>query len=297
MDYRILVPSGIGDFSWLWSKLVTTPHNFHIDYMGGKPDRLAAFLSLLPKDRVLSFKANIEYATSWNSKNALAVHPNFNGVAPVRTATRLRELSETELCFFECNTHLEHGRPLSDWLKDEIPKTNYHYEIAGTLKKYTPGNYFIVNYSSYGTKKAWGYYEVPDAAEVVRMVAQRTGWVPLFVGGTYDDFTQDVYTHLKAAGEQCVSLIGKTPTLVEVIALLQQSRMYFGACSGLMVLANVFNVPVITYYPPFEKAPGRYLSGMWHDPKTFHLGLFWEGKEKDIAQIELAFDYLAGEIQ
>src|SRR3989338_1045274 len=44
VDYKILVPSGIGDFSWTWSKLVTTPHRFHIEYMGGYPDRLAAFL-------------------------------------------------------------------------------------------------------------------------------------------------------------------------------------------------------------------------------------------------------------
>lgn len=286
MDYKILVPSGIGDFSWTWSKLVTTPHRFHIEYMGGYPDRLAAFLALLPADRILSIKPNMDYCTRWNERGELVCFPRNPGVPPVRKAERLSDLSETELVFLESNTFLEAGNRLEGWLSNEMPETDFHYQIKGALKLSRTADYFVVNFSSYGTKKAWGYYEVPDAAHIVKFISVYTGWIPLFVGGEYDDFTRDVHQYLMEGGSPGISLIGKTPDLLEVIAILQQSQMYFGACSGLMVLSNVFKVPVVTYYPPFTKPPGRHLSGTWHSPATKHIGLFWEGVGKDLQILE-----------
>lgn len=282
MNLRILVPSGIGDFSWLWSKLVTTEHNFHIEYMGGYPDRLKAFLSLLPKDRVLSFHPNVDFCTRWDDKGELVTfRRDGNNALNVSKAKSLNDLSGDRLTFIENNSFLEAGNRIEDWWKDEIPGVEFHYDLAGSLKQSVIGNYFIVNFSSYGTKKAWGYYEVPAAAGVVQFIAEHTGALPLFIGGEYDDFTRDIFEHLSDAGQRCLSLVGKTPGLLEIIPILQQSRFYFGACSGLMVLTNILSRPVITYYPPFPKPPGRFLSGTWHDPEWPHLGLFWEGTEND----------------
>lgn len=287
-NFKILVPSGIGDFSWLWTKLVTTEHNFHIRYIGGFPDRLRAFLSLLPSSRILSFGPDLDYCTFWDQHHQLACRPRDSVKTPMlRKASSLADLCKDELMFLENNSFLEAGNRIEGWMKDEIPGACFHYSLAGADEQFSRGrgNYFIVNFSSYGTKKAWGYYEVPVAADLVRSIAKKTGAMPFFIGGGYDDFTRDIYESLRDS-ISCVSLIGRTPSLREVIALLQQSRFYFGACSGLMVISNIVYVPVITYYPPFDKPPGRKLSGTWHDPEIPHLGLFWEGAEGDMYQIE-----------
>lgn len=287
-NYKILVPSGIGDFSWLWSKLVTTEHNFHIRYVGGLPDRLQAFMKLLPSSRILSYGPDLDYCTFWDEHGFLQCRPrDLKQTPPLRRAESLADLYEDEMVFIENNSWLEAGNRIEGWMAKDIPGTCFHYALEGADEQFARGrgNYFIVNFSSYGTKKAWGYYEVPIAAGLVRRIAAKTGAMPFFIGGGYDDFTRDIYDSLRDS-LSCVSLIGRTPSLREVIALLQQSRFYFGACSGLMVLTNIVNVPVITYYPPFEKPPGRKLSGTWHDPAIPHLGLFWEGAESDMEQIE-----------
>lgn len=287
MDYKILVPSGIGDFSWLWSKLVTTKHNFHIEYIGGYPDRLDAFLRLLPADRILSFRSNADYATKWTEAGELICYSKYpHRVPAVRKSFRLSDLSETEFTFFECNSFLEAGNRLENWLIDEIPETDFHYDIEGKAAGVPRAESFIVNFSSYGTKKAWGYYEVPDAAALVALIASKTRWVPIFIGGEYDDFTRDVFEYYRSIMPHCVSLIGRTGDLKKVVNLLQESRLYFGACSGLMVLSNNFYTPVIAYYPKFEKPPGKKLAGVWHDAATPHLGLFWDGALQDISTIK-----------
>lgn len=286
MDLKILVPSGIGDFSWLWSKLVTTKHNFHIEYIGGYPDRQRAFMELLPKDRIVSFKPNTDFRTRWNDDGELVCLPvNPRGVLMPKAA-KLSALENGSQAFIECNSHVEAGNRIESWLADEIPGCNFHYPIAGSFPRPSKADYFVVNFSSYGTKRAWGYYEPVESARVVEFVSIITGWTPLFVGGEYDDYTEDVHAVLNLKGIKCFSVVGRTPELKSVIALIQQSRMYFGACSGLMVLANIFHVPVITYYPKFDRPPGRKLSGTWHDPEVPHLGLFWEGAERDKEIIE-----------
>ncbi len=297
MIYRILVPSGIGDFSWLWSKLVTTCDKYHIDYIGGKPDRMHAFLSLLPNDRILSFKANPDYATRWDGPE-LVVFPRNVSTHPFVTKARRYDTmipmvgagtglsTNSRMFFVESNTHLEAGNRIENWLGDELPNTDLHYRIKGALDKCVKNDYFIVNFSSYGTKKAWGYYEVPESTEIVAALAKKTGWIPLFIGGDYDDYTRDIYLKLLDKGVNAVNLIGRTPALADVVALLQQSRMYFGACSGLMVIANILYTPVACYYPPFDMPPGRKLAGTWHDKNIPYVSMFWEGKDKDIEILE-----------
>jgi len=277
---RILVPSGIGDFSWTWSKLVTTGDQYEVDYVGGAPDRMKAYLALLPKDKIIAFRSNPNYTTGWDKNEQLICIPR-NQQPLIPTAQRYADLSSNQLSYVECNTLLESGVRLEKWLEDEIPNIDFHYKIDGTLPKCVRNNYFIVNFSSYGTKKAWGYYEVPDTRDLVIYINKKTGWMPIFIGGHYDDYTADIHRRVIARGIPAIDLVGKTPELLEVISLLQQSQFYFGACSGLMALANVLYIPTIVYYPPFKTPPGRRLSGTWHDPNVLHVGLFWDGRLRD----------------
>lgn len=281
MVCKILVPSGIGDFSWLWSKLVTTQDQYDIEYIGGIPDRMTAFLALLPQDRVVSVRSNSEYYTKWDSNGELICIPRKTGMAPILKARGYADVLSGNRVFLETNTHLERGNRLEEWFKNELPNTEFHYAMRGILDKATIAPYFIVNFSSYGTKKAWGYYEVEDSVKLVKFIYKERGWLPVFIGGPYDDYTIDICKALTAKNIPVINMVGRTPDLTTVVALLQQSELYFGACSGLMALANVLHVPVCTYYPPFKNPPGRYLAGTWHDPLIPYLSLFWEGVPGD----------------
>lgn len=294
MTKKILVPSGIGDFSWTWSKLVTTDDKFDIDYVGGTPDRMMAYLGILPKERIVKFKSNPNYTTKWDEKHMLAGYPR-QGHPEIVNIKAYGELNGIERKFIECNSLLEAGGKLETWLSDEIPGIDYHYKINGTVKNCRRNNYFIVNFSSYGTKKAWGYYDVKDSVEIVKFIIDRTGFIPMFIGGYYDDYTIDICNEIVKEDLPAINLVGKTPNLIEVVALLQQSQFYFGACSGLMAIANVLYTPAIVYYPPFDVPPGRKLSGTWHDPEVLHLGLFWEGKDKDKPILDRAFTRITKE--
>jgi len=284
---KILIPSGIGDFSWAWSKLVTTNDQYHIEYVGGKPDRMTAYLSILPKDRIVAFMPNNNYYTKWDENGELiCISRNPNQFPTLHKVQRYSDLRPDVLSFLEINTFLERGNRIEGWFSTEMPKTDFHYILGGSLEKCGRGNYFIVNYSSYGTKKAWGYYDVPISTDIIQHIVNKTGWAPLFIGGTYDDYTQDIYIECLNRGIHAVNVIGKTPDLCTVTALLQQAQAYIGACSGLMVLANVLNTPVCAYYPPFKTPPGRYLAGTWHDTSIPYASLFWEGKDTDLVVID-----------
>ena len=281
MECKILVPSGIGDFSWTWSKLVTTDDTYHIEYIGGKPDRMSAFLKILPQDRILSFKANDNYYTKWNGPELVCVSRDTRRYPELYKARCYSDVQSGELVFLESNTFLEAGNRLESWLGKDIPTTDFHYVLAGADDQVVKDNTFVVNFSSYGTKKAWGYYDVPDSVELVKLICDATGLIPKFIGGTYDDYTRDICEELKKFKYYAIDLVGKTPDLRDVIRTLQRTNLYFGACSGLMVLSNVLNTAVCTYYPPFNTPPGRHLAGMWHDKNIAYMSLFWDGKEKD----------------
>jgi len=283
---NILVPSGIGDFSWLWSKLVTTGDCFHIEYVGGQPDRMSAFLKLLPKDKVLSYKPNPYYCTMWKNQELICMR-NTRDVPQIKKAYKYADLpTDGRMAFMEINTFLEAGNRIELWNREELPRTDFHYNIDGVMAKAVRGDYFIVNFSSHGTKTAWGYYEVPDSALVVSFIQKITGWIPVFIGGYYDDYTKDICRQLWAWKVPAVNLVGKTPGLKEVIALLQQARMYFGACSGLMVLSNIVYTPVCTYYPPFDFPPGKKLASTWHDLEVPYQSLFWTGAAHDLCILD-----------
>ena len=284
MIKKIMVPSGIGDFSWTWAKLAATDDQYHIHFANGLPNRMDAFLALLPKDKVLSYKMSEEFTTGWDGPT-LKPYPREKR-QPIKVARNYTDLNDQEFKFFECNSFLEAGNRLEYWQKNELPKIDFHYNIKGVVDGAKTGNYFIVNFSSYGTKKAWGYYEVDDSADIVEYISKKKEMMPVFIGGSYDDYTTDIFKTVVSRGVRAVSLVGKTPDLIAVIALLQQARMYFGACSGLMALANVLYTPVAVYYPPFDMPPGRLLNGMWHDPEVLHVGMTWRGKMGDIVRLE-----------
>lgn len=272
MKYRILVPSGIGDFSWLWSKLSTTEHQYFVEYAYMYPDRLGAFLPLLPKDKLLGFKTNKDYRC-WFDTLGLEMHFAPGDESKVNLHSQLVP-GDDVLNLIEPNTHLERGNRIETWLPD-VPATDLHYKIGGLLERPVRQNIFLVHLSSVKVRIFWNYYDVPVWVDMVEAIQKKTGWLPIFIGGDYDDFAQECFEQY-IQKNQAISLIGKTPNLVSVLCLIQQSRFFMGAVSsGLTMLANVLNTPSVSWWP----RPG--LPPSWPDTNIPYLWFLWKNPDLD----------------
>lgn len=271
MNYKIVVPPGIGDFSWLWSKLSTTKDTYEILYAGTPPERLGALLALLPKEKVVSFKQDPNYRFFFDRAELKA------SFAPgeIRTVERYADMEAGELNFLEPNTHLERGNRIEYWLPD-IKTTDFHYKINGLIDNPSRANYFIVHLSSFKVKEIWNTYEVAEWIEIINAVQQQTGWTPIFIGAQYDDYAQACFEAYIDGGRQAISMIGRTGDLLSALCLIQQSKFFLGCVSsGITMLANVLNTPSASWWPrpllPFS----------WADMAVPYKWFLWKDAEKD----------------
>ena len=276
MTYRILVPAGIGDFSWLWNKLSTTPDKFFVEYTYMAPDRLGAFLALLPKDKIEGWSCNRQFKCTFN-----VTELEMKTIPWVKKLERYEELGENAqvVMFTEANTHLERGGRIENWLPD-LNKINFHYKIEGLLTKCAPQDIFIVHLSSFKVKSFWHYYDIVDWCKMIAMIQKKTGWLPVFIGGAYDDFAQACFEEY-VNNNRAVSLIGRTEDLLGALCLIQQSKLFLGCVSsGLTALANVMYVPSISWWPR-EK-----LAQSWPDLSVPYKWFLWKDPIKDTEEIE-----------
>lgn len=273
--YKILVPAGIGDFSWLWSKLSTTGDSYHVEYVDASPDRLGPYLELLPKDKILSYKKSSLYKCFFNVRALeMTFQPNHR-----ERVTLYRQMDATELNPVEPNTHLERGGRVEEWLPD-IGKTDFHYKINGVLENPVKSNIFIVHLSSTHTFKIWKHYDVATWVDIIEFIQKSTGWVPVFIGGDYDDFARQVYAAY-ALNHQATDMIGKTPDLLPALHLVQQCKLFLGAVSsGMTMLANVLRVPSASWWPR-EKLPQS-----WNAPDVPYLWMMWKDQQQDKAALD-----------
>jgi len=286
---NIIVPPGIGDFSWIWSKLCTTGDAYNINIAKVGPDRLPAFLVLLPREKIAGIKINSLFSCGFiEEKLEMRLINNSDGRGnPLPRMEKYSDMPGTETLkfdtdfpsiFVEANSHLEHGKPLSLWLPD-LP-TEYHYKINGTLDNPPRVNMFIVHLSSFRMQKIWKTYSVDDYIRIIEAVQKMTGWLPLFIGTWYDDMAQACFEKY-IENRQAASLIGKTEDLVALLCLIQQSKLFLGCVSsGLTVLANVLYTPSISWWPRMA------LANAWPDHTVFYKALPWDVLDKDISTIE-----------
>lgn len=275
MKYKILVPTGIGDFSWIWSKLSTTGDSYIVEYPKDKPARLAPFLALLPKEKIISYAINPDVGFYFDRGELKGHFCN----APAAPIERYADMREGVTNVIEANTHLERGNRIETWLPD-IPAVDFHYKIEGLIDKARPQDIFIVHLSSRIVKNSWNYYEIETWIPMIEMVQKFTGWTPVFIGGSYDDFAQECFEKY-IEQHQAVSLIGRTPDLLSALCLVQQSKFFMGCVSsGLTMLANVLRVPSASWWP----RPG--LPPSWSDLSTPYFWFLWKNPEDDMTLIE-----------
>lgn len=280
--YKFITCPGIGDFSWLWTKLSTTNDSYLIEYAVTGPERLSAFLALLPKEKILGYRPNTNHRVNFNTAK-LEMNLVPSDIHRLKYYRQFQE-SSNYMFYVEANTHLEQGNRIEKWLPEL--KTNFHYKINGVLDNPEKENIFVVHLSSKRMQNIWNCYGLQEVIEIIDMVQKKTGWTPVFMGAEYDDFAQEVFAHYNV-NHTARSVIGETPDLLSALHVIQKSKFFLGCVSsGMTMLANVLYVPLAAWWPR-EKLPQS-----WADESIPYKWFLWKDHKKDMIEIEKMLEVL-----
>jgi ADP-heptose:LPS heptosyltransferase len=170
----------------------------------------------------------------------------------------------------ECNTWLESGKRLEDWMPD-LP-TDFHYPIHTTdidrdrateLLKDFERPLWAVSAASYRGSEAWKTWGSNEWSEFLRKFKQLAGGTILLMGGFWDDLTSVL------SAEGYPDLVGKTSIGVAV-EVLRQTAGYIGFSSGLGMIHTVLDKPTMLLWPAHQQA----LSTSWAPPEMLEQGTY-----------------------
>lgn len=253
MELRIGVPSGIGDISWIVSKLVNTNgYKFIVEIADGWPYRAEEYIKLLGEKFEFGGYGDFEYRDI----------VGFEKINPYQTFRDIVEAGYGRY-LIQNNHHLERGLPLKEWLPDLL--TNYHYTlhtsssdeaVATTLLKHVPRPRVGLSAASYRGAVAWKTWEGDKWRELIK-VMESAGYSVVLMGGGWDDLTRS----LANAGKKVYSVVGQT-SFGEAVAMHKLLDGYVGFSSGLGIIRTVLGLPTYMLWPSHQMA----LSSSWADP-------------------------------
>jgi len=272
----IVVPSGIGEFQWSWTKYLNVPEErFCILGLDGAPRRLHQFCELHPRIEAFGYYAGFDYTTirAWQKEFEL------DSWAAVTS-----QFSLGQLCAIACNPHLEAGRPLAKWLPD-LP-TTYRYplelkpEHTEAADRYLttaePNDVLIgISCASYRGADAWKTWHHSEWIEFLHLIQQEVPNARFsLLGGSWDDLTASVFdTDSKLrwlTDARGLPPMGRTH-FGAAVSLLERFSGYIGFSSGLgHVAAHNCGTPVFMLWPEHEQA----LSTSWVDPELLETGAY-----------------------
>jgi len=262
------VPSGIGDVSWVYSKLCNVGERLEYEVADGWPYRTTQFLELLPGVSKASYGPfRYDEIMAFEHATGIVDHPTWARCRIVRDRIVLA-----------AHHHLEMGRRLEDWLPD-LP-TSFHYTInipredqekAYAALRPLRAPLWGISAASYRGSEAWKTWGRPEWSRFLRMFEAETGGTIILLGGFWDDLTHALAT------EGWPELVGKT-SIGTAIEILKHLDGYIGFSSGLGILRTVLNKRVFmmwpehqielstSWAPPDMLESGRYAASQWLDP-------------------------------
>lgn len=270
MSLKINVPAGIGDFSWIYSKLVNLGISLDVQVSPDQPARNLPYAQLLPAVAEASYGG-------YGYK-----HLKPRALSSSTTKAQLIGFAESgERICLEANGHVEAGLRIEQYLPD-LP-VSFHYDVRiddGQKNKAealfnTAQPYILVYASSMGSVKSWRGWVASDWVNFMISLRHRTQDVPfVLTGAGWDaDLGLEIEHATKKAGVNLTNLVGKTH-IAATLHLMRRSAYFVSFPSGLGILANVLNVAATMLYPPQIQS----IIGTWADPETTKSGRFKECK-------------------
>jgi hypothetical protein len=253
---QFCIPAGIGDASWVYSKLSTLGAKIGKEIIVTMPDEMPQrghqLIELLPNVR---WGGYVSDRTSWQiiTQTLPGEWPAHMGLSPMNNPGPMN---------LGCNLWLEMGKKLSEWLP-ELP-TDYHYPIAfrdqdraraDQLMREFEGPVVAVYTSNRekSTLKAggWNLWDTQQWLKVLTEIGEDPllkgcGYVVL--GAEWDrDRSEDIAGELRQKGHQTVLCCGET--LGTALLCLGWSQYFVAYPSGMGILANVLGTPGVMLLP------------------------------------------------
>lgn len=255
---KIGVPSGIGDISWLVSKLVTSKEWPDIEFLiaDGWPYRAAPYIEMLGK--------KCEYGELHFDSIVMFEHIN-----PYETWEDVLSY-KAGVFHMQPNHHLEQGKPLASYLPDLDTDYYYHLglpnisETGYANKIMSRGPWIGLSAASYRGHKAWNTWSMDLWEELVNRLHD-IGLNICFLGGSWDDLTRSLAYKF---GDD-LNLVGVT-SFPEACALHNLLDFYIGFSSGLGILRIVMKRPTVMLWPSHQVA----LSESWANPQDIASGRY-----------------------
>ncbi len=270
---KITTHPGIGDISWIYSKLVNADTDFDLVIAEDeKTKRALPLTDLLPKVRSAEYGSMSDYLPLSKCENAL--------FADYQAAE-----SAGKRLFVSANNYLETGQRLEGYLPDL--ETDFHYPIntsaddqarAATL---LPSNnvYFGIYTSSSEGARNWNGWSAHEWTDFIRRIKQAHPHVVfVLIGAGWDrDLSRELAQILISDRIYHVNLTGKTSLGVS-IECLKRLSYFAGYASGMGILSNVLNMPQLMLYPnhlkklmhawpcPYTLANGQHHCMTWGRP-------------------------------
>jgi hypothetical protein len=257
MKKTVIIPAGIGDFSWIWSKLVHVKEEIaQFNVVDGWPHRTVPYIEMCG---MAADYAPIDYQTLQMN---MALHK-------CETWEDYRQF-DAETMAVSANRHLELGRPLADWLPD-LP-TAYHYPLTIGRPAWNRAKMLLsefrrpivgISCASYRGSELWKTWGRLEWVEFLGKLMCE-GWTPVLLGGFWDDLTHSVGCTLEVA-----DIVGKT-NVEEGMAILDQLDAYIGFSSGLGIVRTVLRKSAMMLWPDFQAE----LSTSWVSPEMRETGQY-----------------------
>jgi len=269
---RLCLPSGIGDISWIYSKIhalkSTLGREVLVYVAGDEPKRGGDFIQLLP---------NVKWGGYLHDRDSWMVHSQC---LPSCWSDKigLGPFLYPQILNISSNIHLEMAMPIKDWLP-QLP-IDYHYDIhvskecsneAEDILSDMPDPVFCVYVSNRDKdnikKGGWSLWDRDNWYYFLREVKKETKGSFVFIGAEYDrDKTEDIMKLMKNYKTKAV--IGYK--LGTAICCMSKSRYFFSYPSGLGIIANVLRIPTLMLLPWYIKE----LENVYADPQDIANGLY-----------------------
>lgn len=276
--YKVTVPSGIGDISWIYSKLCHANKPIWFEVADGWPYRSVPYLKLLPNVAAAKY-SDLQYDAI--VINQRAIHgANFTWQQLVDQGVGMM--------YLEANQHLERGKRLEDWLPD-LP-TDFHYPIAeASIRDHqvvnklldwdnVPRPVIAVSAASYRGSEAWQTWGYDEWSPFLRRLCEMTGGSILLMGGFWDDLTHAL------SEDGYPTIVGKTD-VAQAIEVLRRVDHYIGFSSGLGMLRTVLNKSAFMLWPAHQEK----LQNSWADPVQLYNGSYmhclWQSPDKVLPRV------------
>ena len=236
--FKVVVPAGIGDWSWIWSKLSTIPDTEWIVYPPDTfPERTSAYLKLLPRIKGVLGQHTYSDILVWGGK--------FLGKTWKETVENCKD--ETFI-YLQANEHLGHGKPLASWMPDLA--TDYHYPINYKSDfKLPEGKYMAFHMASMRGIRTYNAWLPETWADFLQAFHKMfPDWKFVAMGGAWDVDTVWELEGILDDKFPLINLVGKTK-IEDAIKIIKNADYYMGFSSGLNCIANVVSTPCCALWP------------------------------------------------